>query len=676
MVIPCTRTISDDGLARLSRIALTQAKVFGQTGWPLKPHLPFDSKITALNQVIVFVVGGLRTKPRMKVPVYPEKSALVPFVASCRALINTFVSAVCTSKAAHNPRLWLENNMIVDHYPPQQKGRSDAKSDRRSTSSTNKTPTTRQTLVSHAESIQSSGPTSPSSPAMMQFEIELRRTISRADEVSSLGSPNHRYQRQSKRLYNSSPSKSPPSPPKLPIGRISEFFRGRDTKSDTIPRDLLERAVSCAVSEITSGDFGTSPTPKSQARTKNVPKRALPPPCRGKAVASTNRCQTYPAASRTQLESVSRRPSNQDSKKHFYPDVFVPPPPLQHVSSAVYAEFKSDSEVMVSSTTFDLRSKSPRACNQSIRISVSPKRSPQKPPAAPCLDDSPSAASVSAIMRSLGASMIQDSLDCASLVDDDALSDDESTVHLLEMAHSEHVYTIDTGTEADWAKPPKLKVVTSTSSAKALIKTSSGKALTKTSSAKAGIEEVAMSTPILSSQTTSTSCSSRTIEWKSYQTYYDSADAVMRSPAEGIHRAVSELTNQSSDSNKKQPAIPRVNHGLNFYSAPQTLEVAPGHFVNLRGATETLLYVAADATSPRQMIITETCIACRTCIHSVCDCEYILCPVCHTILSSGVEGHGVGLGFLTSDWDEWNFNLLTVETAAECSPFAQMPSMS
>jgi hypothetical protein len=111
-------------------------------------------------------------------------------------------------------------------------------------------------------------------------------------------------------------------------------------------------------------------------------------------------------------------------------------------------------------------------------------------------------------------------------------------------------------------------------------------------------------------------------------------------------------------------------------SAPQTLEVAPGHFVTLRGASETLLYVAAHATSPRQMIISETCIACDTCVHSVCDCEYILCPVCHTILSSGVAGHGVGLGFLTADWDEWNFNLLLVETAAECSPFAQMSSTS
>lgn len=341
-------------------------------------------------------------------------------------------------------------------------------------------------------------------------------------------------------------------------------------------------------------------------------------------------------------------PRYQASKSTFYPGVFVPPAPLDTVQSAVYAEFNSEkSELTLLSTTLDRSSDSPRAaCNQSLRISVTPKKSksprtPKNPPLAPCLFDSPSASSVAATMRAQNEGKKATSRNTSLL--DDSDDEDTSTVHILEVAHASHVFSVEDNQVAKSTPPPKLRMTTSTSSATAFL------------------DDEMPDMPILQSRTTSSSV--RTIEWKSYPKYYES-DAASLPP---IGRTTSA---KSTESDKKPAAVskyPVVAQGF-LHNTPQTLEVSPGHFVNLRGANETLLYVAADATSSRNMIATHTCVACQTMVHSVSDCEFVLCPVCHTILSTGIEGHGIGLGFLTSDWDEWNFDLLQVETAAECAP--------
>jgi hypothetical protein len=549
--------------------------------------------------------------------------------------------------------------MLVLHSPPKRKVRCDPKSARsahtRNTARTNETPSTKRTLADHTETYQAASPScSSSSPGTMPFEIELRRTLSRVDDLSLVNSPNHRHNRRHPKMLPGPDSKCTARRSKLPVGRISDFLRGRDSRSVTVFLDLFDPET-CSVSEV-SGDC--CPAPLQEPSNKES-KRAPPGPAPTGRPEKSKPNKIYPSnaePSRASSTNYHTRPSHQATKTNFYPDVFVPPPPLEQIASTIYAEFKSDAELMLASTTVDRIPRSPRVCSQNLRISVLPQKptSPNKPkmlPVAPWLNDSPSAHSVSVAMRALRVSMNEDSMDSELLEDDE--DGDESTEHLLEMAHCEHLYSIDDDTE-QFRSSPKLKVTTSTSSATAVI------------------SDVPTSIPILRSQTTSSSI--RTIEWKSYRTYYESDDA-SRSPSTGRHTR-SDSSNQTTESDKKPAASPMVNHGLGFYNAPQKIEVAPGHFVNLRGANETLLYVAADATTPRNMIISQNCIACDTGIHSVCDCEYILCPVCHTILSSGVQGHGVGLGFLTSDWDEWNFNLLEVETAVGCSPFAAAPAAS
>jgi hypothetical protein len=67
------------------------------------------------------------------------------------------------------------------------------------------------------------------------------------------------------------------------------------------------------------------------------------------------------------------------------------------------------------------------------------------------------------------------------------------------------------------------------------------------------------------------------------------------------------------------------------------------------------LYVAADATSGQNLIATFSCWTCANTIHCVKDAAYILCPACRTLQPTDLDpGWGAGLGFLTSEWNEWN----------------------
>jgi hypothetical protein len=90
----------------------------------------------------------------------------------------------------------------------------------------------------------------------------------------------------------------------------------------------------------------------------------------------------------------------------------------------------------------------------------------------------------------------------------------------------------------------------------------------------------------------------------------------------------------------------------------KSIEIEPGYKVTVRGAEETLLYVAADATglasNSRSMIATFQCWTCSTTMHCVFDAAYVVCPMCRTVQPTDHhQGWGAGLGFLTSDWDEW-----------------------
>jgi hypothetical protein len=77
-------------------------------------------------------------------------------------------------------------------------------------------------------------------------------------------------------------------------------------------------------------------------------------------------------------------------------------------------------------------------------------------------------------------------------------------------------------------------------------------------------------------------------------------------------------------------------------------EVAPGHYVSLRGGEEeTMRYI-----SEKKSIATQDCICCEGTIHCIADAELLLCPFCRVAqpLFTGKEGCGLALGFCTQDY--------------------------
>lgn len=85
-------------------------------------------------------------------------------------------------------------------------------------------------------------------------------------------------------------------------------------------------------------------------------------------------------------------------------------------------------------------------------------------------------------------------------------------------------------------------------------------------------------------------------------------------------------------------------------SAPRpqpTIEVAPGFFVPLRGAQETMAYIQQDRYT------TASCFACTYEMFCIDNAEFILCPLCKTVGPLLIESddiaqdrrEGVGLGF-------------------------------
>jgi hypothetical protein len=77
-------------------------------------------------------------------------------------------------------------------------------------------------------------------------------------------------------------------------------------------------------------------------------------------------------------------------------------------------------------------------------------------------------------------------------------------------------------------------------------------------------------------------------------------------------------------------------------------EVAPGHYVSLRGGEEeTMRYIFE-----KRPIATQECICCEGTIHCIADAELLLCPFCRVAqpLFSATEGSGLALGFCTQDY--------------------------
>jgi hypothetical protein len=82
-----------------------------------------------------------------------------------------------------------------------------------------------------------------------------------------------------------------------------------------------------------------------------------------------------------------------------------------------------------------------------------------------------------------------------------------------------------------------------------------------------------------------------------------------------------------------------------------TVEIAPGHFLPLRGAQETMQAIE------RGTCVTVPCLVCHANLQCIDDCEAVLCPVCRVVSPNHDKGldrrmspslqkpnHGVGLG--------------------------------
>jgi hypothetical protein len=158
-----------------------------------------------------------------------------------------------------------------------------------------------------------------------------------------------------------------------------------------------------------------------------------------------------------------------------------------------------------------------------------------------------------------------------------------------------------------------------------------------------------------------------TLEWTSYHRYFENSHYATHHDGRGCDTPPffpEEASPSMVFGGKKSPnneinLVDLMSPVQNLETAcNKSIEIEPGHKVTVRGAEETMLYVAADATglasNTRSLIATCQCWACSATMHCVFDAAYVVCPVCRTVQPTDHhQGWGAGLGFLTRDWDEW-----------------------
>lgn len=81
-----------------------------------------------------------------------------------------------------------------------------------------------------------------------------------------------------------------------------------------------------------------------------------------------------------------------------------------------------------------------------------------------------------------------------------------------------------------------------------------------------------------------------------------------------------------------------------FHKAPLQVEISPGFYQPLLGASDTMQAVSEGRIQP------SCCMACSARFSCVLEALYVVCPYCKTISHTDAEyGLGVGLGFLPED---------------------------
>lgn len=326
---------------------------------------------------------------------------------------------------------------------------------------------------------------------------------------------------------------------------------------------------------------------------------------------------------------------------------------------------------------------------------------------------SPVPSSVASMMQALKNQMPQSSDD-----DDDDKSD-SSTMHLLKIDENHHDVICQSNSEQrseDKLLPPTLTITTSRMTTTSILGASDSSLLFENDGM--GDDDDFIPSPIL--RETISRSSVHTLEWKSYNKYYESprsptqlregsswgsepskiraavhtklpttplgrnknmflAPPLETQPSIGVSSCGGHASNESGTpaaAAGRGGGSQRETNNNNSPAATTTtsIEVAPGHSVSIRGADETLLYVAADAAStPRNqrtggLIMTNKCLTCTSTVHCVWDAEFMLCPVCLTVQPAGNKGGsgcwGIGLGFLPDDWKAWKASLAATQQIA------------
>ena len=477
------------------------------------------------------------------------------------------------------------------------------------------------------------------SPALMSIDLELDRALARLDdfniEASDVGCGN--YRRRSSSTANSPSTNS----------KLSALFqrkswsklRGEEKEKDHLKLEKFQASKANAmlneamtIVRARPRAVLKSPTPKSPAllRKPKLSMRGRSDPSQGQTVGVEAPTSTLTEIQFCPKDSELRTPV----RRSFHLGNFL--------------------EISRVSTSVDIDG-SPVARSQQRNFSlVSAKRSTKSTPGK---RRGPSEESVMEMMKSLKTQMpIHDN-------DNDDDKSDSSTIHLLKIDDHHDEFICENNSHersSDSCLPPTLTILTSRMTTTSILG----------ASAQSGfdddflLEEKALPAPVMRE---TKSCSSvHTLEWTSYNKYYESPRSptqLRETTSNSSQTAGSNGTGQISGTFLAPPLETKVSACGSVVAPAPSIEVAPGHSVSIRGADETLLYVAADTTTAsKSLITTNQCMTCTSTVHCVWDAEFILCPVCLTVQPVGTSTEetqrwGVGLGFLPHDWDVWKESL-------------------
>lgn len=133
-------------------------------------------------------------------------------------------------------------------------------------------------------------------------------------------------------------------------------------------------------------------------------------------------------------------------------------------------------------------------------------------------------------------------------------------------------------------------------------------------------------------------------------------DQILKRPPPEMQDSLTEIERRSQHVEQQRRETESHVHAKK--PGPPLIEIEPGWFAHLRGATETFDAVKCDFFVPTE------CYCCSSTVFCIQDADFILCPTCRVVSQISVEngggseqnggtGGGVGLGFTIDDLASW-----------------------